>query len=143
MYLPIRRWRAVVVGVAFGLACQHAAIVSAGIVAPPSSDPLDASEVAPAQPHLTDAAAPAVSPVNPNDAEPFWYPGADGASGINEALSISSIPVQSHDDANVGGLHGMQQHPLIPLPGAAWTGMAGLLGLGAVKLLRNARRLLA
>jgi len=44
---------------------------------------------------------------------------------------------------NVGGLHGMQQHPLIPLPGAAWTGMAGLLGLGAVKLLRNARRLLA
>jgi hypothetical protein len=143
MYLPIRRWRAVVVGVAFGLASQHAAFVSAGIVAPPSAGPSHTSEVAAAQPRLTDAAAPTVSPVNANDAEPFWYPGADSASTINEALSISSIPVQSNDDANLGGLHGMQQHPLIPLPGAAWTGMAGLLGLGAVKLLRNARRLLA
>ena len=143
MYLPIRRWRAVVVGVAFGLASQHAAFVSAGIVAPPSSDASHRSEVVPAQPRLTDAAAPTVLPSNANDAEPFWYPGADGASGINEALRITSIPVQSNDDANVGGLHGMQQHPLIPLPGAAWSGMAGLLGLGAVKLLRNARRLLA
>ena len=143
MYLPIRRWRAVVVGVAFGLACQHAALVSAGIVAPPSSEPSHTSEVAPAQLRLTDAAAPVVSPGNANDAEPFWYPGADGVNGVNQAISISSIPVQSNDDANVGGLHGMQQHPLIPLPGAAWTGMAGLLGLGAVKLLRNARRLLA
>ena len=141
MYLPIRRWRAVVVGVAFVLACQHAAVVSAGIVAPPSSDPSPAAEVAPAQPHLIDAAAPAGSRSSANDAEPFWYPGADGA-GINEALSITSIPVQS-DEASPAGLHGLQQHPLIPLPAAAWTGMAGLLGLGAVKLLRNARRLLA
>ena len=142
MYQPIRRWRAVVVGLAFGLACQHAASVSAGIVAPPSSDPSPTSEVAPAQPQLTDAAAPAMSPINGNDAEPFWYPGADGANGVNEALNISSVPVQS-DEAGPAGLHGLQQHPLIPLPGAAWTGMAGLLGLGAVKLLRNARRLLA
>jgi hypothetical protein len=142
MYLPIRRWRAVVVGLAFGFACQHAALVSAGIVAPPSSDPSPASEGIPAQPRLTDAAAPAVSRTDANNTEPFWYPGADGASGVNEALSISSIPVQS-DEADVGGLHGLQQHPLIPLPGAAWTGLAGLLGLGAVKLLRNARRLLA
>ena len=142
MYLPIRRWRAVVVGVAVVLACQHAAVVSAGIVAPPSSEPLPASDLAAAQPQL-DAAAPAISQTAAGDAEPFWYPGADGANGINEALSISSIPVRSTDDAHVGGLHGLQQHPLIPLPGAAWTGMAGLLGLGAVKLLRNARRLLA
>ena len=142
MYLPIRRWRAVVVGVAVVLAYQHAAVVSAGIVAPPSSEPLPASDLAAAQPQL-DAAAPAISQTGAGDAEPFWYPGADGANGINEALSISSVPVPSTDDAHVGGLHGLQQHPLIPLPGAAWTGMAGLLGLGAVKLLRNARRLLA
>ncbi len=141
MYLPIRRWRAVVVGLVVGLACQHAADVSAGVVAPPTSEPSLDTEITTAHPKRAGDAAPPLPLPNASDAQPFWFPGADGGSSSADAFSISSSPVQSNE---IGpGLHGLQQHPLIPLPGAAWTGMAGLLGLGAVKLLRNARRFLA
>ena len=141
MYAPIRRWRAVVVGLVFGLACSHAAQLSAGVVAPPASDASPTTEVATDSERVAEV-TPALPLLGASDAQPFWFPGADGGgSGSADAFSISTSPVQPND---IGpGLHGLQQHPLIPLPGAAWTGMAGLLGLGTVKLLRNARRLLA
>ena len=146
MCLPIRRWRAVVVGAMFALAAHSAAPATAGVVAPPiASDSAPAENaVVPSQ----DAAerfnadyVPALATTSSNESQPFWFPGADRVGIDATPMSISSTPIQS--DPAVPGLHGMQQHPLIPLPGAAWTGMAGLLGLGAAKLLRNARRLLS
>jgi len=139
MYLPIRRWRAVVVGLALGLASGNAILVSAGVVAPPSPESGSTVKNA-AQSDLVVDVAQALPLPTANDAQPFWYPGADGRDAIG-AVSLTSTPIQSSE--LTPGIHGLQQHPLIPLPGAAWTGMAGLLGLGALKLLRNARRLLA
>ncbi|HEV2296477.1 MAG TPA: hypothetical protein VGR35_21715 [Tepidisphaeraceae bacterium] len=92
--------------------------------------------------HAPNVAIPVASnSVDREDAQPFWFPGADGL----DSVSITSVPVRSSVDGTHASspLPGTQQHPLIPLPGAAWTGMAGLLGLGAVKVLRNFRRLLA
>ena len=146
MSLPIHRWRAVVVGVIFALAAHLAGPTSAGVVAPPvASDPAPADNaVVPSEDvanRLAAEYAPALATSNLNESQPFWFPGADRVASDVPSVSLSSTPIQS--DPAVPGLHGMQQHPLIPLPGAAWTGMAGLLGLGAAKLLRNARRLLA
>ena len=134
MRLPIRRWGAAVV---LALACFSARVALAGVVVPPASDPLVSMDVSSALPNPDAAAAP---PAVAAEAQPFWYPGADDAALAD--VSLSTVPVR----AEVSGgamLPGTQQHPLIPLPPSAWTGMAGLLGLGAVKLLRNARRLLA
>lgn len=141
MLLPIRRWRAAVIGVVIALAGPSAASLSAGVVAPMEKDPL---------PHVepsASAAAPELAIALPlpagdeNKPQSFWYPGADGI----DAVSISSVPIPASTDQPLptSAFPGTQQHPLIPLPGAAWTGMAGLVGLGAVKLLRNFRRLLA
>lgn len=139
MLLTIRRWRAAVVGVILLLAAHSGARVSAGIVDPPKLRPQPAADQS--SPRGTGGITVSLPlPASNGETQPFWFPGADGI----EAVSISSVPVHS----SVGSLDtpafpGTQQHPLIPLPGAAWTGMAGLLGLGAVKVLRNLRRLLA
>jgi hypothetical protein len=61
------------------------------------------------------------------------------SSGV-DSISLSNVPVQTPGLANA--VAGAQQHPLIPLPMPAWTGMAGLLGLAAVKVARNYRKLL-
>ena len=137
MCLPIRRWRAVVFGVVLALAFG-ARVSSAGPVPPTASDPvLDQSTYAAAAEPIDDVAA--ALPVSVENEEPFWFPGAEGA----ESLAISSVPVAASDMELASPFPGTQQHPLIPLPGAAWTGMAGLLGLGAVKVLRNLRKFLA
>ena len=134
MHLPICRWAAAVVLV---LACLSARVTLAGVVVPPASDPLVSTDAPPALPAFEGVAAPLAVGAEP---QPFWYPGADDAAIAD--VSLSAVPVPAQDGAGVI-LPGTQQHPLIPLPPSAWTGMAGLLGLGAVKLLRNARRLLA
>ena len=146
MCVPIRRWRAVVVGFIVALAWFHAVPASAGVVAPPMiSDPAPAdNSVIRSRGEAERSAfdyAPSLAARESGEAQPFWFPGADRIGSDTPAVSISSTPIQS--EPVVPGVHGLQQHPLIPLPGAAWTGMAGLLGLGAAKLLRNARRLLA
>jgi hypothetical protein len=138
MYLPIRRWRAVAFGVVLALTCS-ASSSSAGLVPPTASDPqpVDQSEdPSAAQPANGVSVA---LPVAVESEEPFWFPGAEGA----ESLAISSVPIVASDMDQASPFPGTQQHPLIPLPGAAWTGMAGLLGLGAVKVLRNLRKFLA
>lgn len=143
MLVPIRRWRAAGVGVIVVLASHSAASLSAGVVAPPEFNPPPAAETSSALPQqvVRDIEITLPLPSDSSMAEPFWFPGADGGEGT----SISSVPVRSPvDDLHATApFPGTQQHPLIPLPGAAWTGMAGLLGLGAVKLLRNFRKLLA
>jgi hypothetical protein len=130
----------------FALAAHAAAPATAGVVAPPiASDSAPAENaVVPSQnaaERFNADYVPALATTGSNESQPFWFPGADRVGSDATPMSISSTPIQS--DPAVPGLHGMQQHPLIPLPGAAWTGMAGLLGLGAAKLLRNARRLLS
>ena len=134
MRLPICRWGAAVVVV---LACCSARAALAGVVVPPASDSLVSTDVAPA---LRGAEAVTSSLAVGVEAQPFWFPGADDAALAD--VSLSAVPVRAQDGGGAM-LPGTQQHPLIPLPPSAWTGMAGLLGLGAVKLLRNARRLLA
>src|SRR5688572_12518909 len=82
MCLPIRRWRAVVVGAMFALAAHSAAPATAGVVAPPiASDSAPAENaVVPSQ----DAAerfnadyVPALAISSSNESQPFWFPGAD------------------------------------------------------------------
>jgi hypothetical protein len=115
---------------------------SAGVVAPPDADPTAAApSIAHADITTTDASAPALPATPTDDHQAFWYPGVDGVAV--EAPSISSVPVNATPGAgSVAPLAGVEQHPLIPLPGAASTGMAGLLGLAAIKILRNYRKLL-
>ena len=134
MRLPIRRGRAAALGVVL-LLVWSAGVASAGVVAPPASDS-ELNELPPAAPAAGVMPALAIG----HEPQPFWYPGADDHS-IGD-VAISAVPVRAADSVGTV-LPGTQQHPLIPLPASAWTGMAGLLGLGAVKLLRNARRLLS
>lgn len=136
MHLPICRRGAAAVGVILLLASLPARVASAGVVAPPVSSSPPAAETS----SFSAPIAGTELVVTTGDAEPFWFPGVDDAA-LSQA-SLSSVPVRSQEGAGliVPGTH---EHPLIPLPPSAWTGMAGLLGLGAVKLLRNARRLLA
>ncbi len=147
MLVPIRRWRAAVFGVVLVFASLSAASLSAGVVAPSeNSDRLPAAQ----SPNLApttlaqrdrDVAVAFSLPLPSMDegAQTFWYPGIDSVA----STSISSVPIHAGSDLHVTPFPGTAQQPLIPLPGAAWTGMAGLLGLGAVKLLRNFRKLLA
>ena len=117
---------------------------SAGVVAPADTDPASAAI---AHTDTTTSAATGVSAVvlpstATDDRQAFWYPGVDAVAV--EPINVSSVPVSSNPSAaSVAPLAGGEQHPLIPLPGAASTGMAGLLGLAAIKILRNYRKLLA
>jgi hypothetical protein len=135
MFLPSHRPRgAVLAGLMVLLACQ-AARVSAGVVTPASADASPAVDMSSTAARGNVEVAASVPPVPPTaDADAFWIPGAN-------SLELSVVPVPSKIDE--GGVISQVQHPLIPLPGAAWTGMAGLLSLGAIKVLRNYRRLLA
>lgn len=147
MRLPISPPGAAV-GVILLIACSGAG-VTAGVVAPPASDPaFKASEPSPAAPEpfperlMVTSVPSALPPSAANEAQPFWYPGVDDGTTAN--VSLSSVPVRGSAPEAAGAiLLGTEQHPLIPLPASAWTGMAGLLGLGAVKLLRNFRKMLA
>ncbi len=141
MRLPISRMGAAAIVV---FACVTSR-VPAGVVAPSASDPLVTVETSPTEPSPVEAIQPTTLLPLPatTEPQPFWFPGADDRGAIAD-ISLSSVPVRSSDPEAAGAiLLGTQQHPLIPLPASAWTGMAGLLGLGAVKLLRNARKLLA
>lgn len=144
MCLPISRMGAAAIVAV--LACITSR-VTAGVVTPPAADPLVTVEVETALAETTPVATVQATTLLPLPAaaepQPFWFPGADDRGGIAD-VSLSSVPVRGSDPEASGAiLLGTQQHPLIPLPASAWTGMAGLLGLGAVKILRNFRKLLA
>ena len=112
---------------------------AAGVVTPPPSDlPQTIQAASNTLDRHVDAAALSM-PVPPAlDSQPFWFPGVDV-----DDVNLTSVPVRSQDGDGAGViLSGTQQHPLIPLPASAWTGMAGLLALGAIKVMRNFRKLL-
>jgi hypothetical protein len=136
MRLPIpRRGRAALVGVILVLAFTSAGVF-AGVVAPPDSEPAPAADALTPSSKLPDAMESALPVPGANDPQAFWFPGSDAT-----ADSISSVPIRSGDAG--ASEPGTQEHPLIPLPGPAWTGMAGLLGLGAMKVVGKFRRWLA
>jgi hypothetical protein len=143
MCFPIRRRGTAIVGVISVLAL--AALprnASAGIVQPTEAQAAPATPPPQAVPaHQTSISLPA--PVAPaaSDARQFWYPGIDDGAAI-DSITLSNVPVQTTGLSDTATLAGAQQHPLIPLPIPAWTGMAGLLGLAAVKVARNYRKLL-
>ncbi len=147
MCLPISRMGAAAIVAVLACITSRG---TAGVVAPPVSDPLltieaDAAlaERSVAAPVATVQATTLLPLPAAGEPQPFWFPGADDRAGIAD-VRLSSVPVRGSDPEASGAiLLGAQQHPLIPLPASAWTGMAGLLGLGAVKLLRNVRKLLA
>lgn len=136
MHLPSFCRGAAIVGIVLLVSASESTRSSAGVVAPSDVDlsPAIAIEATPVQlsaVHVAVASLPA-----PSHPQSFWFPGSEAAGS-----ALGSVPIPAVD-ANVD-IPGTGQTPLIPLPGAAWTGMAGLLGLGAVKLLRNARRFLS
>ena len=140
MCFPFRRRGAAIAGVISLLSVASLPRgASAGIVTPTEAEttakPASSQTSAP---HERAIALP--SPVT-RDPQQFWYPGMSDSSGV-DSISLSNVPVQTPDFASAGTLAGAQQHPLIPLPMPAWTGMAGLLGLAAVKVARNYRKLL-
>ncbi|MGB7160707.1 MAG: hypothetical protein WBD40_21770 [Tepidisphaeraceae bacterium] len=132
MRQSVRRWGAAAVGLSFPLACQVSGI-RAGTVAPPAVEPM--AVVSESDHTVNDAIGePAPLPLRPMDG---WVSPAIEANSIG----INSVPVRTPEELIAVG--GATHHPVIPLPGAAWTGMAGLMALGGVKALRNVRRLLA
>ena len=139
MCFPIRRRGAAIVGVISVMAIASLAQdASAGMVTPTEAE---AATVPLPQASSSREKAVALPSPAAGEAQQFWYPGSTDGSGV-DSISLSNVPVQTTDLANAGSLAGAQQHPLIPLPMPAWTGMAGLLGLAAVKVARNYRKLL-
>lgn len=141
MFFPIRRWRSLITAavMAMTLAALPQQTARAGLVTPADVEPA-AVETEPSTELKGSALLP--SPTVSADAQQFWYPGIGEGVEI-DAIALSRVPVQTTGLDGPRTLAGAQQHPLIPLPGAAWTGMAGLLGLAAVKVARNFRRILA
>ncbi len=125
-----RGWGAATLGIVFALVWQ-VGTVRAGPVSPLVVEPTILS--APALPATLDVAG---------DAAPLAMPAANGwVSPAFETVSVNIVPVRMSGDASSTTVS--TQHTLIPLPDAAWTGMAGLLTLASIKFVRNFRRLLA
>jgi hypothetical protein len=114
----------------------------AGIVPPSETGAAAAADQVPQASPVPEApvSLPVAATSSP-DPRQFWYPGINDGTGI-DSFRLSNVPVQTTSLDSTGSLAGAQQHPLIPLPIPAWTGMAGLLGLAAVKVARNYRKLL-
>lgn len=123
------------------LVWSAASSVSAGIVAPPLSASPVADRADLIVPHT---AGPMAAPpsLTSSDRPAFWFPGVDDQKLAQVSLNAVTVRAMAAEAAEPR-IAGAQEHPLIPLPPSAWTGMAGLLGLGAVKVLRNARKWLA
>jgi len=69
---------------------------------------------------------------------------ADAATSQRMPLLLGESPVaiSHYDQPSLSDLlDAHQDHSLIPLPPAVWTGMSGLLGLGVAGFMKNARRL--
>lgn len=149
MHLPICDRGAAAVGLLL-LVCLAGRSASAGVVTPPlAAAPLvvDAPVMAGSVDGRSMDLLATLPSSSSHDSPAFWFPGFDDGTLADATLanvSLDSVAVRAVGAHGSGSpLAGAQQHPLIPLPPSAWTGIAGLLGLGAVKMLRNARHWLA
>ena len=125
MCFPISSLGAAIAGLISVVAVSSLAQdASAGVVTPMQAETTTVTLPQSSAPHQKAAALP--SSTSAKDAQQFWYPGMSDSSGV-DSISLSNVPVQTSDLAAGGTLAGAQQHPLIPLPMPAWTGMAGLL----------------
>ncbi|MDP9174819.1 MAG: hypothetical protein M3O30_13285 [Planctomycetota bacterium] len=108
-----------------------------GIFVPPAPLPPDQSGVLYSSVHYAPTEVD-YGGVQPNGSTAKWGFGTDGDLIINANPSASNTFAQVFDfkEQPVSG-------PLVPLPAAAWQGLAGLLSLGAMAYGKNLKKVLA